>query len=113
MGGGMRQSGYLAAAGIYALDHNIQRLKEDHERARTIGRALSNLSYVDEVYPTQSNILIFKLNKKMNDVLFINKLAEQDIHGMIFSPQTIRFVTHLDFTDDMMQKTISVLRSLA
>jgi threonine aldolase len=113
MGGGMRQSGILAAAGIYALDNHVQRLKEDHQRARTIGLELSNLPYIEEVYPTQTNILVFKLNDKMNDSLFIKKLAEHDIHGMIFSPQTIRFVTHLDFTDDMMQKTISVLRSLA
>ncbi|NWJ51958.1 MAG: aminotransferase class I/II-fold pyridoxal phosphate-dependent enzyme [Bacteroidetes bacterium] len=113
MGGGMRQSGILAAAGIYALDNHIERLKEDHQRARTIGAELSKLPYVDEVYPTQTNILVFKLNNKMNDSLLIRKLAEHDIHGMIFSPQTIRFVTHLDFTDDMMQKTISVLRSLA
>lgn len=113
MGGGMRQSGFLAAAGIYALDHHVARLKEDHKRARMIGAELSKLPYVDEVYPTQSNILVFKLNEKMNDNRFIQKLAEHDIHGMIFSPQTIRFVTHLDFTDDMMQKTISVLRSFA
>lgn len=113
MGGGMRQSGILAAAGIYALDHHVERLKEDHQRARIIGTELTKLPYVDEVFPTQSNILVFKLNENMNDVMFIKKLAEHNIHGMIFSPQTIRFVTHLDFTDDMMQKTISVLHTLA
>jgi len=112
MGGGMRQSGFLAAAGIYALDNNIERLKEDHLRARLIGEELKKLSYVKEVYPAETNILIFKLTDKMKDTLFINKLAEQNIHAIIFSPQTIRFVTHLDFTDEMMHKVILTLKSL-
>ena len=112
MGGGMRQSGYLAAAGIYALDNHIERLKEDHHRARLIGEELKKLSYVEEVFPVETNILIFKLNDKMKDTHFINKLAEQDIHAVIFSPQTIRFVTHLDFTNEMMHKVILTLKSL-
>lgn len=112
MGGGMRQSGFLAAAGIYALDNNIERLKEDHLRARLIGEELKKLSYVDEVFPVETNILIFKLNHKQKDIAFISKLAEQNIHAVIFSPQTIRFVTHLDFTDEMMHKVIQTLKSL-
>jgi len=112
MGGGMRQSGFLAAAGIYALDNHVERLKEDHQRARLIGEELKKLSYVDEVYPVETNILIFKLNEKLKDFLFINKLVEKDIHAVIFSPQTIRFVTHLDFTDEMMKQVIAALKSL-
>ncbi len=112
MGGGMRQSGFLAAAGIYALDNHVVRLKEDHQRARLIGEELKKLSYVDEVYPAETNILIFKLNEKMNDKLFVSKLEERNIFAIIFSPQMIRFVTHLDFTDEMMNQVISALKSL-
>ena len=112
MGGGMRQSGFLAAAGIYALDHHVERLREDHQRARLIGEELKKLSYVDEVYPAETNILIFKLNEKMKDTRFISKLEEKNIFAIIFSPQMIRFVTHLDFTDDMMHQVITALKSL-
>jgi threonine aldolase len=112
MGGGMRQSGFLAAAGIYALDNHVVRLKEDHQRARLIGEELKKLSYVDEVYPAETNILIFKLNEKMKDTTFVSKLEEKNIFSIIFSPQTIRFVTHLDFTDEMMSQVIAALKSL-
>lgn len=112
MGGGMRQSGFLAAAGIYALDNHVERLKEDHQRARLIGEELKKLSYVDEVYPAETNILIFKLNEKMKDTFFVSKLEEKNIFAIIFSPQMIRFVTHLDFTDEMMNQVISALKSL-
>jgi threonine aldolase len=111
LGGAMRQSGFMAAAGIYALDNHVVRLKEDHQRARLIGKELEKLSYIEEVYPVDSNILIFKLNDKMKDTLFINKLMEKDIYAVIFSPQTIRFVTHLDFTDEMMNQVIQTLKS--
>ena len=107
----MRQSGYLAAAGIYALDNHVERLKEDHKRARIIGEELKKLSYVDEVFPVESNILIFKLSDNMQDTLFIDKLLGKNIHAVIFSPQTIRFVTHLDFTDAMMEQVITTLKS--
>jgi len=112
IGGGMRQAGYLAAAGIYALDNNVKRLKEDHRRARDMGEVLEALPYVDEVYPVQTNILIFELNKKMKDTDFMSKLNEKNIKATIFGPQTIRFVTHLDFTDSMMEEVISAVKGI-
>ena len=112
LGGGMRQAGYLAAAGIYALDNNIKGLKEDHRRAREIGKVLEALPYVDEVFPVQTNILIFKLSDKMKDTDFIAKLNEKNIKAIIFGPQTIRFVTHLDFNDSMMDEVITALKNL-
>jgi len=112
LGGGMRQAGFLAAAGIYALDNNIKLLKDDHKRAKEIGRVLETLSYIDEIYPVETNILIFKLNSKMKDSDFINKLRERDIKATIFDPQIIRFVTHLDFTDSMLEEVIGVLKNL-
>jgi threonine aldolase len=112
IGGGMRQAGYLAAAGIYALDNNVKRLKEDHRRARDMGEVLEALPYVDEVYPVQTNILIFVLNQKMKDTDFMARLNEKNIKATIFGPQTIRFVTHLDFTDAMMEEVISVVKGI-
>jgi threonine aldolase len=112
MGGHMRQAGYLAAAGIYALDNHVGRLKEDHARAREIGKTLESLSYVEEVLPVDTNILIFKLSKAIPEKEFIGKLAEKNVLAMDLGPQTIRFVTHLDFTDEMLTETISVLKSI-
>ncbi|MCL2154565.1 MAG: aminotransferase class I/II-fold pyridoxal phosphate-dependent enzyme [Leptospirales bacterium] len=112
LGGGMRQAGYLAAAGIYALDNNIELLKDDHSRAKEIGKVLETQAYVDEIYPVETNILIFKLNSKMKDSDFINKLSERGIKATIFDPQLIRFVTHIDFTDSMLEEVVKVLKTL-
>jgi threonine aldolase len=112
MGGGMRQAGFYAAAGIYALENNIERLKKDHAKARDIGNLLSSLDYIEEVYPVQTNILIFKLKDKMKDTRFIEELSNNNIKALVFGPQTIRFVTHLDFTEEMMQKVKDVLTSI-
>ncbi len=112
LGGGMRQAGYLAAAGIYALDNNVELLKEDHRRAKEMGKVIEALPYVDELYPVQTNILIFKLSEKIKDTDFLAKLNEKNIRAVIFGPQTIRFVTHLDFTDSMMEEVIAALKSI-
>jgi len=109
-GGGMRQAGYLAAAGIYALDHNISRLKDDHDRAKEIGRILQNCSFVEELIPIETNIIIFKLNDKYSDSQFLKLLEEKGTLAIGFGPQTIRFVTHLDFNGDMLGKVIEVLK---
>lgn len=111
-GGGMRQGGFLAAAGIYALDNNIQRLKEDHKRAKQIANTMNTLSYIDNVLPVDTNIIIFNLNDKLNPEAFVQKLAANDIKAVGFGKQAIRFVTHLDFTDEMLEKTEKVLKSI-
>ena len=110
-GGGMRQAGYLAAAGIYALDNNINRLTQDHLRAKEIGKVLSALSYVESVMPVDTNIVIFNLTDKYTAVSFEEALKPFDIKLAAFGKQTIRFVTHLDFTDDMLTKVIDVLKT--
>lgn len=111
-GGGMRQAGYLAAAGIYALDHHVERLKEDHLRARRIGEELSGLSFVQEVLPVESNIIVFRLDDKIKDAEFIKMLAEKSIHVTGFGPRLIRMVTHLDFTDEMMGELLQRIHHL-
>lgn len=112
MGGGMRQAGYLAAAGIYALDNNIERLKEDNERAKAIGAVLEKLSYVSEVRPVQSNIVIFDVKAPWTAASFLEKLVEKGINASPFGPQTVRLVTHLDVTADMIADTIQILKEI-
>jgi len=111
-GGAMRQAGFLAAAGLYALKNNVKRLKEDHARAKTIGDLLKTLPYVEAVLPSQTNILIFKLKDSIKDTDFIAKLAAENIKALPFGPQHIRFVTHLDFTDPMLEKVLTVLKTI-
>jgi threonine aldolase len=111
-GGGMRQAGYLAAACTYALDNNIARLKDDHQRASVIGKTLEQMSYVKSMLPVETNIIIFTLDEKLSSDVFVKKLAEQNIKAVAFGTQTIRFVTHLDFTDEMLQKTVEVLKKI-
>lgn len=111
-GGGMRQAGYLAAAGIYALDNHIDRLKEDHQRAKILGETISKLSFVSSVLPVETNIIIFNLDDKISSEMFLAKLAENGIKAVGFGKQAIRFVTHLDFTDEMLEKTLGVLKGI-
>lgn len=112
LGGGMRQAGYLAAAGIYALDNHVDRLAEDHGRAAYLGKILKEVSYVDVVLPVETNILIFKINSRYSDKDFLTALKQEDILAASMGPQMIRFVTHLDFTGEMMGKVEEVLRKL-
>ncbi len=110
-GGGMRQSGYLAAAGIYALDNNIKRLKEDHQKAKTISDNLQALSYIKNVLPVDTNIIVFQLIDEKPIAHFLNYLSENNIKALPFGKQVVRFVTHLDFTDDMLQTLLLVLKN--
>ena len=111
-GGGMRQAGYIAAAGIYALDNHIQRLKEDHKRAKQLAKTMSKLSYIDNILPVDTNILIFNLNNKLSPEKFVKQLSDKNIKAVGFGKQAIRFVTHLDFTDDMLTKVEKTLKSI-
>lgn len=112
MGGGMRQAGFLAAAGIYALDHQVERLKEDNARAKEIGQVLEGLSYVSDVRPVQSNIVIFDVKAPWTAASFLEKLSEKGINASPFGPQTVRFVIHLDVTRAMIDQSLEILRSL-
>ncbi len=100
MGGGWRQAGYLAAAGIYALDNSIQRLSEDHNKATAIGKMLSKKSFVKDIYPIETNIVIFELVDPVLAADFVAKMTELNIHCIVFGKHLVRFVTHLNFTDE-------------
>ena len=103
-GGAMRQSGYLAAAGIYALDHHIDRLKEDHDKAREIAHILSECDQVAKVEPVDTNIILFSLKEEIVAQDYLNKLEANGILALGFGSNTIRMVTHLDINDEMMEK---------
>ena len=103
MGGGMRQAGFLAAAGIYALDHQVERLKEDHARARALGEMLLKKSFVLEVLPVATNIAIARLDG-ITPEFFLEKLREKEIKAVKFGPDLVRFVTHHDFGDDQLEE---------
>jgi threonine aldolase len=109
MGGGMRQAGYLAAAGIYALDNHVDRLKIDNNRAKRIAQLLSKQAYVKTVNPVQSNIIIFHLQGDLMAEDLLNQLKTHGVLASSFGPKTIRFVFHLDISDAMISKLESVL----
>jgi threonine aldolase len=108
-GGGMRQAGYLAAACIYALDNNVERLRDDHHKAKQLERLLQSLPYVEGVIPVQTNLVFFSLKPEMPASKFLQILRDNDIHAMALAPQEVRFVTHLDINDEMMTKVEKVL----
>ena len=111
MGGGMRQAGVLAAAATYALQHHIDRLRDDHAIAQVIGATLASLPYVSEMLPVETNIVIFRLADDIDDAAFIAHLAERQIHAFAIGDQWVRFVTHLDITPDMLAPIQAALRA--
>lgn len=111
-GGNMRQVGYMAAAGLYALDHNIDRLKQDHKKAKEIEKGLQQLSFIKKVEPVETNIIIFELNNDIDESVFLNKLAEHSIKIIGMGSSKLRIVTHLDYNDDMHDYFLKLLKSL-
>lgn len=103
-GGAMRQSGYLAAAGIYALDHHIDRLKDDHKKARQMADILSESNWVTHIEPVDTNIIIFALESEAKVNAFLNHLKDDDILALGFGENSIRMVTHLDIHDEMIAR---------
>ena len=108
-GGGMRQAGYLAAAGLYALDHHVDRLSEDHQKARLLSDSLQVASFVKQVKPIHTNIVIFELKGHITTDQFIHKMKSENILVTAFGPQMIRMVTHRDVSDKMILRVIEVL----
>lgn len=113
MGGGMRQAGYMAAAGLYALQHNIERLKIDHERATVLANVLAKCHFVDSIYPVETNIVIFKIkNSILNTDLFIETLKQNEITSVHLGNNLIRFVLHLNITNDDFEILIEKLNQI-
>jgi threonine aldolase len=111
-GGGMRQAGYLAAAGIYALENNLDRLAVDHNHAKQIADALIKKGFVGEILPVETNIIIFEVINEYTPAEFCNKLKPYDILCLPISPTQVRMVTHLDITQDMVKNLIKAINLL-
>ena len=109
MGGGMRQAGVIAAAGLYALKNNIELLKNDHVHAKVIGGCLEKCSWVNRIVPVETNIVVAVLNRESDVELVLGKLKEKGVLAMPFGGNMIRFVTHLDVSKAEIDKTIDIL----
>jgi len=112
LGGGMRQVGYLAAAGLYALDNHVERLAEDHKKAKAIGEALQKLESIKKVEPIETNIIIFELQDGIDETEFLDKLIQKDIYIIGMGSNKLRMVTHLDYTVNMHEKLLLALKKL-
>jgi threonine aldolase len=113
MGGGMRQAGYLAAAGIYAIQNNIERLREDHRRASFLRDMLMKHPFVNEIGPVETNILKFTLSHGLENGKFLGVLAEEGLLAIDFGPHCIRMVTHLDFSDEDLTNVEGILKRVS
>lgn len=111
-GGGMRQSGYLAAAGLYALQNNINRLEIDHRRAKELGSLLEKMPWVANVESVETNILIFGLQPSVDEKLFMEKLKQKGILISSMGHGKLRIVTHLDYKEVMHEYVMEVFSKL-
>ena len=111
-GGGMRQAGYMAAAGIYALENNLNRLADDHQHAKQIAAALGKKDFIGKIMPVETNIVIFEVTGSYTPKSFYKKLQEHDILCLSISATQVRMVTHLDFTKEMLHKLLKVIEAL-
>jgi threonine aldolase len=111
-GGGMRQAGFMAAAGIYALEHNIERLSIDHGHAEALASVLGETGFVNRLFPVETNILIAQTRPDMPAASVAGLLLKKDIQVIAISSDQIRFVTHLGITESMMDKTLDSIRGL-
>ncbi len=111
LGGGWRQAGYLAAAGIYALEHHIERLADDHLKAKEIEKQLQTLAWVENILPVETNIVIFNIAAKHNADEVLAHLLSHQIKASKTSPQSIRFVTHIQTTEEDIQLLCKTLEN--
>ena len=108
----MRQAGFLAAAGIYALDNNVKRLKEDNDNAKKIGEILRGCWFVENLRPVMTNIVIFDVKPPFTGDSFLKKMGEHGVHAVLFGPNTVRFVFHLHITRQMVDNLGGILEQI-
>ncbi len=111
-GGGMRQAGYLAAAGIYALEHHVERLAVDHENAKILSSVLVKKGFVNDLLEVETNIVIASIGGKYSAASFVAALKEKGVLAIAMTPTQVRFVFHLDITETDLAKTIDVINTL-
>lgn len=112
LGGGMRQAGFLAAAGIYALDNHVNRLADDHKNAKALANELEQAEFVSYVMPVETNIVLFDVKAGLNVDQVVSAFEEKGVLCNSTSNKTIRFVTHLDVSEEMIDQTIQVIKNL-
>jgi threonine aldolase len=111
-GGGMRQAGFLAATALYALEHNVERLAEDHHHAKRIGAALQKHPLVKTVLPVETNLVIFELTDGNDPKNLIATLKEKDILLLTISSKRLRIVTHLGISSGMIDRFLKTLDNI-
>ncbi len=109
LGGGMRQIGFMAAAGLYAIENHIDRLKDDHTRAKEIGQVLNTLPFVTGVEPIDTNIIIFTIQGDEQE--FVNEMESKGVYFYGMGQGKLRFVTHLDYTQEQHEYFLELLVS--
>ena len=110
LGGGMRQVGIVASAGTYALNHHVDRLKDDHEHAQIIANALANCSWIDQVLDVKTNIIVASLKDDFEPLKFLHKLEDDGVLAIPFGKGKIRMVTHLDVSSENVEKVVESLK---
>lgn len=115
MGGAMRQVGIFSAAGLYALDHNLDRLADDHANARLIGERLARSGRIGlDLDTVQSNILVFGLGQDAPDAAtFVARAKERGVLLFAFGPRTVRAVTHLDVSREQCARAAEIMVEVA
>ena len=111
-GGGMRQAGFLAAAGLYALQNHVERLEEDHVKARKLSDALENISWVKAAMPVETNIVIFEVTDNHPSSYWAEALRKAGVNVSCPAANSIRMVTHLDVSDNDIDRTIAAIAAL-
>jgi threonine aldolase len=112
LGGGMRQAGFMAAAGIYALQHHIPILQQDHLRAKTLSAELTKKYFVQSMMPVETNIIIFEVDPSYGAQAIADAFMKKNILVIAISPTQVRFVTHLNISDNMMQDACRIIQQL-
>lgn len=111
-GGGLRQAGFMAASGLYALQHNVKRLELDHIHARQIAMALKQKPFTASILPVETNIIIFDVKPSYSPKALVEKFREHNIKCIAISPTQIRMVTHLDITEQMVKDVVNCIERM-
>jgi threonine aldolase len=109
-GGGMRQAGILAAAGLFALEHHVERLAEDHARARRLAEGVALLPGVEVAAPPETNMVLCEVDRAAD---FVEALSAEGVRVGAVGPRTLRLVTHLDVDDAGVERAIAAFGRVA
>jgi threonine aldolase len=112
LGGGMRQAGIIAAAGLFALKNNVERLKEDHENAQRLTLTLKDLAWVESILPVETNIIVVSVKAPARRDEIIESLRKEGLLCIAFGPGMIRFVTHLNIDRSMVEQACRILKKI-